>query len=331
MSIRRVLVTAAVLAVCGGTLAGAAAPPATVVATINVGRGAGVPAVDATAVWVPLTKLGSIARVDIARKRVVKTIKLGAPPRFTGYLDAAVSPAAASGSRVTSGDEVDRIDPKTNRLVAPDQGRLSPRRARRRRRVRLGVPLPRPYLTASTRRRAKKACSRSTARPAPGSPRRRRGLAPDREPVAVIKLDPASGAVLAKIALTPSPPPKHGIVETWWVAAGGGSLWVVIANWDRVGRVDERDGEGRRVDPGPGPDPVRRAWYRGAAWVAGEGKVVRIDPATNQVGRRGHALAALAAGLHPGRRRALPGCGRPTTTQGCCTGSACPECHSIGA
>ena len=64
MSIPRVLVTTAVLAVCGGTLAGAAAPPATVVATINVGRGAGVPAADASTVWVPLTKLPSASMIE---------------------------------------------------------------------------------------------------------------------------------------------------------------------------------------------------------------------------------------------------------------------------
>ena len=88
--------------------------------------------------------------------------------------------------------------------------------------------------------------------------------------------------MLARFRSRRSAPPKHGIVETWWVAAGGDSLWVVNANWDRVTRVDVATAKVVASIPVPVQIPFGVAWYRGAAWVAGAGKVVRIDPATNK-------------------------------------------------
>jgi len=80
---------AAVATLVSAGLAGAAPP--SVAFKLKVGRGAGVPAVESTAVWVPNTKDGTVSRVDPHTRKVVKTIKLGAPPRSAGYRDAAVS------------------------------------------------------------------------------------------------------------------------------------------------------------------------------------------------------------------------------------------------
>src|SRR4029079_1729366 len=45
-------------------------------------------------------------------------IKLGTPPRFTGYLDAAVSAGGSVWVSRDVGDEVARTDPKANRRAA---------------------------------------------------------------------------------------------------------------------------------------------------------------------------------------------------------------------
>ena len=284
MSIRRLLVVATVLAVCGGALAGAAVPPATVVATINVGRGAGVPAVDASTVWVPLTKLGSIARVDVARKRVVATIKLGAPPRFTGYLDAAVLAGGSVWVARDVGDEVDRIDPETNKLVARIKVDSRPGGLAAGGGYVWAFHFLGPYLTRIDETTGDKRVF--TIDRAAGT-----GIAVDggavwlltANPSSVIKIDPTSGKVLARIALKPPEPPRHGIVDTWWMAAGGGSLWVAIANYDQAARVDEATAKVKAYVPVPVQIPFGAAVYRGSAWIAGESKVVRIDPAANQV------------------------------------------------
>ena len=71
-----------------------------------------------------------------------------------------------------------------------------------------------------------------------------------------------------------------------------------------LGRADElrprrpREHGGRKGDRDSGARrrPVRRrAFYRGAAWVAGSGKFTRIDPATNRATRP----VTLAAGSAP--------------------------------
>jgi hypothetical protein len=284
MSIRRVLTATAVLALGGGTLAGAASPPATVVASLGVGRGAGVPAADATSVWVPLTKLGSIARVDIAHNRVVATIKLGAPPRFTGYLDSAVLAGGSVWVGRDVGDEIDRIDPKTNKLVARIEVDSRPGGLAAGGGYVWAFHFFGPYLTRIDQATGAKRVF--TINGAAGT-----GIAYDAgavwlltaNPSSVIKIDPASGKVLARVALRPPQPPKHGIVDTWWMAAGGGSLWVAIANYDQAARVDEATAKVKAYVPVPVQIPFGAAVYKGSAWIAGESKVVRIDPASNQV------------------------------------------------
>jgi len=98
----------------------------------------------------------------------------------------------------------------------------------------------------------------------------------------LIKLDPETGKVLARVPVTPPGPPKHGIVDTWWIAAGGGSLWLANPNFDRATRVDEARVKVVAYVPVPVQIPFGVVVYKGAAWVAGEGKVVRVDPRTNR-------------------------------------------------
>jgi virginiamycin B lyase len=67
------------------------------------------------------------------------------------------------------------------------------------------------------------------------------------------------------------------------VAAGGGSLWLANANYDLVTRVDAAEAKVVASIPVPVATPFAVAFFQGAAWAAGSGKVARIDPATNRV------------------------------------------------
>jgi YVTN family beta-propeller protein len=253
-------------------------------ARVEVGDGAGVPAVDRGAVWVPNTKSGTVSRVDAATNRVVATIKLGTPPRFQGYLDAAVAAGGSIWVARDVGDEVVRIDPATNRVSARIEVESRPG----------GLAAGGGYVwvfhfqgSTVTRIDADTGAKKTFTVP--------RALATGiaysegavwlltEKPAFLIELDPATGAVRARVPVTPRTPPKHGIVDTWWVAAGGGSLWVVNANYDRVTRVGAAGAKVVASVAVPVEIPFGVTFGNGAAWVAGEGKVVRIDPATNRV------------------------------------------------
>jgi streptogramin lyase len=296
MTIGRLLAGAAALGLAGGALAGAAVAPASVVARIKVGSGAGVPAVEATTVWVPLTKLGSLARVDIARRRVVATIKLGAPPRFTGYLDAAVVAGGSVWVARDVGDEIDRIDPATNTLTDRIKVDSRPGGLAAGGGYVWAFHFLGPYVTRIDAATGEKKVF--TVPRAAGT-----GIAYDRgavwlltaDPSSVIKLDPATGKVLARVAITPPPPPKHGLVDTWWIAAGGGSLWLANANFDRATRVDEARAKVVAYVPVPVQIPFGVVVHKGSAWIAGEGKLVRVDPRTN----RASGVVMLSRGSRP--------------------------------
>ena len=294
---RRILLTTAVaLAACSTALAGASAPPS-VAFHVQVGRGAGVPAVDVGAVWVPNTKDGSVSRVDPRTHKVVKTIHLGAGPRFTGYLDSAVVAGGSVWVARDAGDEVDRIDPKTNRLAARIKvdsrpGGLAAGAGN----YVWAFHVLGPYVTRIDAATGAKTVFTVTG--AQGT-----GIAATGDavwlltasPSSLVKLDPQTGDVLARVAVTPAAAPKHGIVDTWWVAAGGGSLWLANANYDRVTRVDAASAKVVASIPVPEQIPFGVAWYGNAAWVAGAGKVARIDPATNRVA----GVATLSARSQP--------------------------------
>ena len=52
------------------------------------------------------------------------------------------------------------------------------------------------------------------------------------------------------------------MVDTWWVAAGGDSLWVVNANWDRVARVNAATAKVVASMPVPVQIPFGVVFYR---------------------------------------------------------------------
>jgi streptogramin lyase len=268
-----------------GIVVAVAAPPS-VAFHVQAGAGAGVPAVDATTVWVPNTKEGTVSRVDVRRRAVVAKVKLGAPNLLSGYLDSAVVSGGSVWVARDGAGEIDRIDPAGNRVAA---------------RIKVG---PRPggltggggYVWAFhflgpqvTRIDESTGAKRVFAVPGTaGSGIVYAGGAVwllSTRPPSLVRLDPATGKVLARVTVPLSAALKHGIIDAWWVAAGGGSLWVAEANYDRVARVDAATGKVVALIPVAAAAPFGVAYYHGAAWVAGSGKVARIDPATNRADR----------------------------------------------
>jgi DNA-binding beta-propeller fold protein YncE len=260
-----------------------ATPPA-VAFRVPTGKGAGVPAVDSATVWVPNTQAGTVSRVSVRGRKVTATIKLGTPALAGGYLDSA---AVAGGSVWVARDlanEIDRIDPATNRVRA--RIKVSSRPG--------GLTTGGGYVWAFhflgpqvTRIDERTGAKRVFTLPdVAGS-----GIvfAGDSvwvlstRPPGLVELDPATGKELARVAIPLSPNLKHGVIDAWWVAAGAGSLWVAEANYDRVERVDAATAKVTASIPVPTAAPFGIAFYRGAAWVAGSGKVSRIDPATGKV------------------------------------------------
>ena len=288
-------------------LAGVAlAAPPSVAFHVQAGKGAGVPAVDAATVWVSNTKEGTISRVDVRGGRVAARIKLGAPTLAGGFLDSAV---VAGGSVWVARDEageIDRIDPAANRVVArikvdPRPGGL----------IATGQPsrlsgcacgyvwafhFLGPHVTRIDQSTGAKRIFRIADVAGSGIVYADGAVwVLSTHPLALVKLDPATGRVAGRVAIPLSANLKHGIIDAWWVAAGAGSLWVAQANYDRVVRVDAATAKVTRLIPVPVAAPFGIAFYRGAAWVGGSGKVARIDPATNRATRP----LTLAAGSSP--------------------------------
>jgi DNA-binding SARP family transcriptional activator/ABC-type branched-subunit amino acid transport system substrate-binding protein/streptogramin lyase len=99
----------------------------------------------------------------------------------------------------------------------------------------------------------------------------------------VIRLDPRSGSVTARIQLVSRP----GLKSPWPVslAVGAGFVWVLSANTATVTKIDPGlRGVVATIPIGVDRDPRALAAGEGAAWVGdGDGTVLRIDAATNAV------------------------------------------------
>ena len=213
-----------------------AAPPS-VALHVQVGGGAGVPAVDRGAVWVPNTHDGTISRVG-SGGAVVTTIKLGAGTTSNGFLDSAV----VAGGKVwvarngAAGDRPDRpcSDRVTKRVrVALRPGGLTAGGGYVWAFHFLGPQVTRIDQTTGVKKVF-------TVAGLAGSGIVYAGGAVwvvSSGSTALLRLDPANGAVLARVGLPLPATPKHGIIDAWWVAAGAGSLWVAETNYDRVVRV----------------------------------------------------------------------------------------------
>jgi streptogramin lyase len=257
------------------------APPS-VALHVQVGAGAGVPAVDRGAVWVPNTGDGTVSRVSPGGE-VVATVALGAGAGAGGFLDSAVVAGGSVWVARDAAGEIDRIDPAANQVAKRIKVTARPG----------GLTSGGGYVWAfhflgpqvTRLDQATGAKKVFTVPGVAGSGIVYAGNAVwllSTRPPALVKLDPKTGRVLGRVPIPLGATLKHGIIDAWWVAAGSGSLWVAQANYDRVVRVT---GKTARAIPVPVAAPFGVAFYRGAAWVAGSGKVARIDPATNRAAR----------------------------------------------
>src|SRR5262245_44460045 len=97
----------------------------------------------------------------------------------------------------------------------------------------------------------------------------------------LIRIDPASGAVAARIDVGGRP---------WGVATGGGAVWIANETDGTVSRIDPATNTvvwRARLDqdPPPSTNPVGVAFGGGSVWAADNGsdKVWRLDPATGAI------------------------------------------------
>jgi streptogramin lyase len=254
-----------------------------------VGRGPGVPAAGAGAVWVPNSLDGTVARVDPATRAVVATIpaltatpfdaRAGDCTTFTscGYLDA----AAVVGSDVWVADdyggEVVRIDSASNRVV-----------------TRIDVP-PRPggvaagggfvwlfHTRTGTVTRIDPVTAAAVTFDVPDA--HGTGIAYAAggvwlltiDPIAVLRLDPQTGAVTARVLLEPFGV-RHPFMPAWSLATDGRSLWAANPNYDMVTQVDAAAARVTNHIRLPRDQPFGVAVAGGDVWVAARTGVVRLD------------------------------------------------------
>jgi virginiamycin B lyase len=252
----------ALVALFGGACGGAAqAPPQPVQAEVHVGRNAAPPLVAAGAVWVANEADGTVSRIDPRTNKVAATIQIGDPQVMVaagcgpGSVHSFMyftllnrrcdipSSLTSDGRSVWAVDNVapglDRIDPGTNRVVQHLALDADP----------FDLAWGYGSLWVSSY---------------------------FHEPRELLRVDPATGQVLATISDIP--------LGATGLAVGDGAVWVASTYGQLVARVDP--GTNRVTATIPVERyPLAVSVGSGAVWVRNEesSSVSRIDPATNRV------------------------------------------------
>jgi ABC-type branched-subunit amino acid transport system substrate-binding protein/DNA-binding beta-propeller fold protein YncE len=194
------------------------------------------------AVWLLDLEGRVLVKVDAAYGSVARRVRLPALKR----------PTYESGAGVDAGRGAVWVAPGTGRLLKLDQ---------RDARVVRAVDLRRPLDDVAVGTAAVWAISSASAR--------------------VLKVDPESGSVRARIPLVARPGLTRPVPVA--VTVGEGAVWVLNHNIPSVSRIDPQLGAVTATIPlGAGSTPSAIATGAGAVWVVltGEGTVVRIDPDT---------------------------------------------------
>ena len=255
-------------------------PALVAAAPISVGAGAGVAAVDDGTAWVPLTEAGELARVTPAGALAGKnTVGVPADGR-EGFLDSA---AVAGGSVWTASDAggtIARVDPTSGAVTATIAAGTRPGGLA----VGDGAVWAFGFLgDAVTRVDA----GTGAARTLHVSGAIATGIAYGggslwlltTRPSRILEVDPASGAVRRSIDLNPPFAPQYSVIETWWLAYGDGAVWATLPNYGAVARLDTATGTVTYART-PYGRPFGVAVGGGAAWVATDHGVVRLDGVT---------------------------------------------------
>jgi YVTN family beta-propeller protein len=104
----------------------------------------------------------------------------------------------------------------------------------------------------------------------------------------VVQIDPATNAVVATVELDDAPGE---------IAVGAGAVWVSHPVERALTRIDPETAQVvARLELEPGVEPLFFVPADDSLWVLSLTRIVKIDPATNQVG----AVGNLELGRHPG-------------------------------
>ena len=273
-------------------------PPTLVAARpIPVPPQPGAPAVTAGAVWVPSTADGTIARVDPATRAVTAAVAAFAPTTsgltcapFVAcqYMNAAVAAGDDLWVSCDACGQVARIDTAANRVAA-----------------RVGVA-PRPggvavgggfvwafHTLAPTVSRIDAATGAVSTFSVPGVEgagiafaRGSVWLLSSARPSEVVRLDPRTLAVQARIPLSPSGQ-QHPLKEAWGLVGDDTRLWVANPNYNTVTEIDPAtDAVTRRVrgiSASPMDQPFGIALAGQDVWVGTRSGVDRIDERTGAI------------------------------------------------
>ena len=273
-------------------------PPTLVAARpIPVPPQPGVPAVAAGSVWVPSTASGTVVRVDPSTRAVTAGVAAFAPTT-SGLTCAPFVACQYMNVAVAAGDDlwvscdacgqVARIDTGANRVAA-----------------RVDVP-PRPgglaigggfvwafHTLAPTVSRIDPATGTVSTFSVPGL--EGAGMAFSRgsvwllssaRPSEVVRLDPQTLAVQARIPLSPSGQ-QHPLKEAWGLVADDTRLWVATPNYNTVTEIDPATNEVKRrvrgISASPMDQPFGIALAGRDVWVGTRSGVDRIDERTGAI------------------------------------------------
>jgi len=249
-------------------------------APIQVGAGAGVPAADASGVWVPLTGSGDLVRVDPAAGTVTSRSHVGVASPGSGFLDAATATPGVIWAASDAGGTIARVDPASGTETAEIPAGTRPGGLA----VGGGAVWSFGFQGSDVTRVDSATGTASTLHVEGASAA---GIAyGDGElwllslnPARILEVDPASGAVRATFPLEPPFARSPSLIDAWWLSYGNGAVWATLPNYGAVARLDTgthavvyaRTPYGR---------PFGVAVGGGSAWVATDHGVLRLDGST---------------------------------------------------
>jgi streptogramin lyase len=248
-------------------------------------------------VWVPSTADGTVVRIDPATRAVVATIAVvsPAPPPLScetfvacGYMNTALGSGDDVWVSCDSCGEIVRIDAATSRVVA--RIAVSPRPGG----LALGGGFVWSFHTlASTVSRIDPSTGAVSTFAVPGV--EGAGIAFSRgsvwllssaRPSSVLRLDPQTLAVQARIPLEPSGS-QHPFKEAWGLVGDDSRLWAANPNYNMVTELDPLAAAVKRrvrgISQSPLDQPFGIALAGPDVWVAGRSGVVRVDERTGAI------------------------------------------------
>lgn len=251
-------------------------------APIQVGAGAGVPAVEGGTVWVPVTGTGEVARVDAGGSVVGRTTVGVTSDSGAGFLDSAAIAGGSVWSASDAGGTIARVDPSSGARTA-----LIPAGTRPGGLVVgdgavwsfsfLGGDVTRVDAATGATRTLHVSGATATGIAYGGGSLWLLTSAPSR----ILEVDPATGAVRRTVDLNPPFAPRYSVIDTWWLAYGDGAVWATLPNAGAVARLDPAGGNVVYART-PYGRPFGVAVGGGSAWVATDHGVLRLDGVTGK-------------------------------------------------